>query len=280
MQDAMTSLSFGALRKAQRTLDRIDDESDSVDESDPSLSTDHESKPESEKKRVKEPNRAGATPARKNKHAPTEVTSKRPVSRRRTVVEVQKMDVRDPRFSQLSGGFDATKFRSHYNFLSDMRQGELKTLRENLKRARKLLASSPRDLRPEREAEVERLALAVKRGESSVNKDKREKVEQEALGAIAKEERDKRQEGKKAYWLKNAEKKKLLLKARYDAAAVEGGKRAVKKIVQRKRRKLSQKETKSRPFSRNTNSVAPQPSRKRIAPRTDDGPTKKRPKFA
>ncbi|KAH9081873.1 hypothetical protein EDB83DRAFT_591627 [Lactarius deliciosus] len=280
MQDAMTSLSFGALRKAQRTLDRIDDESDSVDESDGSLSTDHESKPETEKKRVKEPNRPGATPARKNKHAPTEVTSKRPVSRRRTVVEVQKMDVRDPRFSQLSGGFDATKFRSHYNFLSDMRQGELKTLRENLKRARKLLASSPRDLRPEREAEVERLALAVKRGESSVNKDKREKVEQEALGAIAKEERDKRQEGKKAYWLKNAEKKKLLLKARYDAAAAEGGKRAVKKIVQRKRRKLSQHETKSRPFSRNTNSVAPQPSRKRIAPRTDDGPTKKRQKFA
>ncbi|KAH9065949.1 hypothetical protein EDB87DRAFT_1554613 [Lactarius vividus] len=272
----MTSLSFGALRKAQRTLDRVDDESDSVNESDSSFSTDHESKPESGKKCVKEPNKASATPARKNKHAPTEVTSKRLVSRRRTVVE----DVRDPRFSQLSGDFDPTKFRSHYDFLSDMRHGELKTLRENLKRARKLLTSSPRDLRPEREAEVERLALAVKRGESSVNKDKREKVEQEALGAIAKEERDKRREGKKAYWLKNAEKKKLLLKARYDAVAEEGGKRAVKKIVQRKRRKLSQNETKSRPFSRNTNSVVPQPSRKRIVPRTDDGPTKKRQKFA
>jgi len=84
-----------------------------------------------------------------------------------------------------------------------MRSGELKILRENLKRARKLLASSPRDLRPEREAEVERLALAVKRGESSVNKDKRERVEQEALGAIAKDERDRRRDGKKAYWLKN-----------------------------------------------------------------------------
>ena|SRR5258708_40298192 len=85
-----------------------------------------------------------------------------------------------------------------------MREGELKMLRENLKRARKMLASSPRDLRPEREAEVERLALAVKRGESSVNKDKRERVEQVALGTIAKEERDKRQKGKKAYWLKNS----------------------------------------------------------------------------
>lgn len=276
----MTSLSFRALRKAQRTLDDMDDdESDSADESDGSLSTDHESKSESGK-RVKEPKKPNATHARKNKHAPTEVTSKRPVSRRRTVVEVQKMDVRDPRFSQLTGDFDATKFRSHYNFLSDMHQGELKILRENLRRARKLLASSPRDLRPEREAEVERLSLAVKRGESSVNKDKRERVEQDALGAITKEERDKRQKGKKAYWLKNTEKKKLLLKARYDAVAAEGGKRAVKKIVERKRKKLSQHETKSRPFPRNTNSVTPQPSRKHTRPGKDDGPTNKRQRLA
>ena len=77
------------------------------------------------------------------------------------------------------------------------------TLRDNLKRARKLLASSPQQLRPEREAEVERLALAVKRAESFVNRDKRERVEREALSAVTKEERDKRQMGKKAYWLKN-----------------------------------------------------------------------------
>ena len=84
-----------------------------------------------------------------------------------------------------------------------MRRDELVTLRDNLKRARKLLASSPQHLRPEREAEVERLALAVKRAESLVNRDKREKVEREALSAVTKEERDKRQMGKKAYWLKN-----------------------------------------------------------------------------
>lgn len=84
-----------------------------------------------------------------------------------------------------------------------MRQGELVTLRDSLKRARKLLTSSPRHLRPEREAEVERLALAVKRAESSVNRDKRERVEREALTALTKEERNKRQTGKKAFWLKN-----------------------------------------------------------------------------
>ena len=61
----MTSLSFGALRKAQRTLDRMDNESDSADESDESPSTDHESNSES----LKESNKASATHARKNKHA-------------------------------------------------------------------------------------------------------------------------------------------------------------------------------------------------------------------
>jgi ribosomal RNA-processing protein 36 len=84
-----------------------------------------------------------------------------------------------------------------------MREAELATLRDNLKRAHKLLTSSPRHLRAEREAEVERLAIAVKRAESSVNRDKREKVEQGALGAIKKEERTKRQKGKKAFWLKD-----------------------------------------------------------------------------
>ena len=85
-----------------------------------------------------------------------------------------------------------------------MRDGELTTLRDNLKRARKLLASSPRHLREEREAEVERLALAMKRAESSVNRDKRERVEQEALTVAKKEEHVKRQKGKRAYWLKDS----------------------------------------------------------------------------
>jgi len=184
-----------------------------------------------------------------------------------------------------------------------MREGELATLRDNLKRARKLLTSSPLHLRAEREAEVERLALAVKRTESSVNRNKRESVEQEALSAIKKEEQKKRQKGKKAFWLKGggsfcflqswptkprqlfqiAEKKKLLLKARYDAMAAEGGKRAVKKAIEKRRKKLSQSETKSRPFSRITHSAStpmPELSRKRKASGNDNVPVKKRQKSA
>ncbi|KAI0004132.1 hypothetical protein BJV74DRAFT_427135 [Russula compacta] len=205
-----SSLSFGALRKARRTLDRIHADLDVGEESDESYSTEEQKSDDShdeERKqkdefRVKEPEKDAAIAGRKSKNAPTEVTSKRPVSRRRMIVEVEKKVIRDPRFSQLSGEFDATMFRNHYKFLPEIREGELVTLRDNLKRARKLLVSSPRHLRPEREAEVERLALAVKRAESFVNRDKRERVEQQALSAVTKEERNKRQNGKTAFWLK------------------------------------------------------------------------------
>lgn len=86
-----------------------------------------------------------------------------------------------------------------------MHTQEMKTLRENLKRARKLLANSPRDLREEREQEVQRLERAYKRAESQVSKDRREKIEQEALGKVAKEEKEKRSAGKGAWYLKNGE---------------------------------------------------------------------------
>ena len=75
-------------------------------------------------------------------------------------------------------------------------------LRETLKQARKLLATSPRDLRSEREGEVYRLEQAIKRGESMVNKDRLDQVRRDALGKAKKEEEAKRQEGKGKWFLK------------------------------------------------------------------------------
>jgi ribosomal RNA-processing protein 36 len=83
-----------------------------------------------------------------------------------------------------------------------MHKTELCTLKENLKRARKMLASSPRDQREEREQEVAKLEQAVKRAESNVNRDRREQIEQEALGKASQEEREKRKAGKGAWHMK------------------------------------------------------------------------------
>ena len=103
----------------------------------------------------------------------------------------------------MTGEFDSKRFQKQYGFLSNLHSDELKTLRDNLKRARKLLTNSPRDLREEREQEVQRLEHAVKRAESTVNKDRQEKVNQEALSKVAREEKERRKQGKGAWYLKS-----------------------------------------------------------------------------
>lgn len=110
---------------------------------------------------------------------------------------------RDPRFLPMTGEFDAQRFRSQYGFLADMHSQEMKTLRDNLKRARKLLTNSPSHLREEREQEVQRLERAYKRAESMVSKDRQEKIQQEALRRIAQEEKEKRNAGKGAWYMKD-----------------------------------------------------------------------------
>ncbi|KAI0825062.1 hypothetical protein BC628DRAFT_1489006 [Trametes gibbosa] len=245
----LKALPFGALRKAQKTLAKAQVLSDSEDD-ELSEESQLEEMPSSlrpagadkgkerEKKEV---------PKRKNKHAPMEMSSKRPVSRSRFIAE-ENVVPRDPRFLPVSGEFDPRRFHTQYGFLSDMHKEEMKTLRENLKRARKLLINSPHDLREEREAEVQRLERAVKRAESTVNRDRQEKVQLEALGKAKKEEREKRQDGKKAWFMKDADKKEFLLKAKYDALAASGGRSAVRKAIEKKQKKVGQKEKKKRPF--------------------------------
>ena len=111
--------------------------------------------------------------------------------------------MRDPRFLPFTGKFQPHLHRQSYGFLADMHKTELSTLKENLKRAKKMLASSPRDQREEREQEVAKLEQAVKRAESNVNRDKREQIEQDALGKAKQEEREKRKAGKGAWHMKD-----------------------------------------------------------------------------
>ncbi|KAI8990504.1 hypothetical protein BD414DRAFT_438126 [Trametes punicea] len=248
----LRALPFGALRKAQKALAKAHAGSETEDEaSDVESGPGHETEstapaPRLDKGKGREQAPEKEIPKRKNKHAPMEMSSKRPVPRMRFVDE-HKVVPRDPRFLPITGEFDRKRFHTQYGFLAEMHEEELKTLKENLKRARKLLANSPRNLREERQAEVERLERAVKRAESLVNKDRQEKVQLEALSKAAKEEREKRKQGKKAWYMKNADKKALLLRAKYDALAATGGRGAVRKAIEKKQKKISQKEKKRKP---------------------------------
>jgi ribosomal RNA-processing protein 36 len=263
LEDDLSSLPLGMLRKAQHALSQTRALTDSESESESDAPSEEDAYPTDDerpqsttskgKDKDKEHQDKHSKPRkdlakRSSKHAPTEITSKRPVTRRRTVIESKAPVPRDPRFLHITGTYDPQKFKSQYTFLSTLHTSELSTLRSNLTLARKLLLNSPKDLRAEREREVGRLELAVKRAESSVNRDKREKVEMEALERVGREEREKRKKGKAGWWMKSTEKKELLMKARYDAIASSGGKRAVKKAIEKKQKKQSQKEKRSRPF--------------------------------
>ncbi|KAN0087581.1 protein of unknown function (DUF947) domain containing protein [Tylopilus felleus] len=262
LEDDLSSLPLGALRSAQRSLAQAhalsDTESDSEvqSESDVSASSDDDPSPRPTKgKHAEKPDppskpKNGPT-KRANKHAPVEVTSKRPVSRRRVVVDDTLPKPRDPRFMHATGRYEPSKFKQQYDFLSGLHDNELATLREHVKRARKLLANSPSHLRAEREEEVTRLERTMKRAESTVNLDNRERVELEALQSAKQAEKEKRKQGKAGWWMKRSEKKQLLATARLDAIASVGGKRAVKKALEKKQKKIGQKERKMRPFPRN-----------------------------
>ncbi|KAF8961000.1 hypothetical protein BDZ97DRAFT_1905681 [Flammula alnicola] len=225
LKNNLHDLPLGALRQAQRILSQAEPESDSESGSD---SGDGESASGSDDAPPAKPRTDISK--RSSKHAPIEVTSKRPVTRKRTVVEV-------PKISSLR------KIPKSYGFLSDNHKNELATLRETLKQARKLLASSPRELRSEREHEVYRLEQAVKRAESMVNRDRLDQVQRDALSKVKKEELEKRSHGKGEWYLKRGEKQKLVVEARYEASPS-------RKAIEKKQKKESQKEKRSRPYAK------------------------------
>jgi len=176
------------------------------------------------------------------------LTSKRPVPRHRVVVNMAKDKSRDPRFLPRTGKLQTTHYHGNYSFLPEMHENELGELKASLSRAKKMMVNSPRELRAEREAEVKRLELAFKRTESIVQREHREKLERDALETVAREEKQKRKAGKGDWWMKDSEKKAMLLRARYDALAASGKPGVVKKAIEKKQRKIAQKEKRSRPF--------------------------------
>ncbi|KJA29470.1 hypothetical protein HYPSUDRAFT_50857 [Hypholoma sublateritium FD-334 SS-4] len=260
LKNDLQDLPLGALRQAQRILGQAEAESDSESDSDgesggsadePPTVLDTKGKGKEKVEKVEwSIKRRDDIAKRSSKHAPTEVTSKRPVTRKRQVIEVPKLIPRDPRFLPMTGEFSADKFQQSYSFLAENHKKELSTLREALKQARKLLSSSPRDLRSAREHEVYRLEQAIKRAESLVNKDRLDQVQRDALGKIKKEEATKRTQGKGEWHLKRGEVQKVVVQARYEALAKEGGQRAVKRAIEKKQKKESQKEKRSRPYAK------------------------------
>lgn len=170
---------------------------------------------------------------RTSKHAPTEISSKKAVSRKREVVAVPKREYRDPRFEVTAGIVDQSKVRKAYSFLDDYREDEMKALKNAVKAAKD----------EDSKEKLKRVLLSLEsRKKAQIRNDK----EQEILDKHRKEEKEAVKQGKKPFYLKKAEQKKRVLLDQY--GELKG--KQLDRIIERRRKKVEGKEKKRMPFAR------------------------------
>jgi ribosomal RNA-processing protein 36 len=171
---------------------------------------------------------------RSSKHAPTSISSKRAVTRRRTAVPMAKSTVRDPRFDPISGLVDYTALQKKYSFLDTYRTDEITTLKKAMKNP-KLPAS-----------EKEVLKRQVVSMESKMAFEKSKEREAKVVREHRKEEKKRVEEGKTPFYIKKSVVRENALKDRFEG--MKGRQRD--KVIERRRKKLTAKERRGMPEER------------------------------
>lgn len=194
---------------------------------------------------------------KKSKHAPTESSSKRADFYRRKPmlnesgigvdIGAHKYKPRDPRVDSLSGHLDVQHFEHNFDFLQDMRQKEMGSLRKNIA-ARK--ASG-------RKGQSRRRRMGLTNDGGSLEEDQfelkrlmqekadvdRARIDRAAKQTVKKKLHEDVAEGKRgAFFLKRKEMKRLHLEAKYEEIRKRGGDRAVDKVVAKRRKKNKSKD--------------------------------------
>ena len=278
-----TSISFGALARAQASLQGTDSRKRKRDPPSPFASSTIQSTRHTGTFSPSDPNdhtaealerKAGQKKHKDNlrkqqashtrrlsKHAPTELTSKRAVSRKRSVVgNIPKREARDPRFESALGPLNEQKVKSNYAFLTGYEDDELRALKLQIKRISTTDAKSkPKQQKQNQnvadeapnvhvqQREKDRLKREVMRMESRRKAQERKDAEQEVRRRHRREEKAKVEAtGKTPFYLKKAEVKKEALVERYKG--MKG--KEVDKLVERRRKKKAGREKKNLPRAR------------------------------
>lgn len=184
---------------------------------------------------------------RSSKHAPAEMSSKKPVSRKRDFLTVsaplQKRQPRDPRFmppnlgagGKVPAAVAEMKARRAYAFLDEYREAEMQQLREAVKKAR-----DP--------AQREQLQRALVSMEDRKRAQERRDRERAVLEEHRRREKELIRQGRKQrpFYLKRSEQKKRVLVEQFQGMK----KRQVDKAIERRRKKMAAKEKKLLPVAR------------------------------
>ena len=231
------SISFGALVKAQASLGKRKRSNDDNGYEDAYEFPEKNKAPRDFISNEALERRAGKKDARDfsrtSKHAPAELSSKKAVSRKREAVPTQKVDHRDPRFEPISGSVDEQKTKKNYTFLDTYRDSEISELKSAI--------SKTKD--SEGKEKLKRALLSM---ESRKKAQEMKEQQQEVLRKHRKEEKEKIVQGKKPFYLKKADQKKLALVEKFEG--MKG--RQVEKVIERRRKKKSAKERKEMPDAR------------------------------
>lgn len=238
-----SQISFGALAKAQalmpnRRKNARKDKEENSDNSDVSEEDTRgmgafDDKPS---------DRKHALQKRSSKHAPTEVTAKRAVTRKREVVSVPKVVARDPRFGPVgttsysrhpNPAMEEEATRRNYAFLDKYRDDELAELKKQVKKTRDPAAK-------------EALQRDIISRQSRKQMMERREAERAVVDEHKRQEKELVKQGKQPFYLKKSEQKKRAIMNRF--AGMKKGE--ADRAIERKRKKLASKERREMPMER------------------------------
>ncbi|OMJ12808.1 rRNA biogenesis protein RRP36 [Smittium culicis] len=173
---------------------------------------------------------------KKTKNAPSEMSSKRPVSRFRAVVPVKSDKPYDPRFDKATGHFNKDLFEKSYSFLNDYRASEVEEIQNKISK-----------LKNKDTQKVEEYESMLKQIKSKMLTD----VNKTKLNDIRKEHRKREKElveqGKKPFFLKKSTVKQIELSERFEKLK---GTKKLDMLLEKKRKRNAAKDHKSMPFKR------------------------------
>ncbi|KAJ1888462.1 rRNA biogenesis protein rrp36 [Kickxella alabastrina] len=173
---------------------------------------------------------------RNSKKMPTQMSSKRPVSRFRQVVESTKPTTRDPRFDSLSGNFNEDLFEKSYDFLDKQQEEEIEQMRKQ--------AQQIKDKDPE---EAERIKLAVGSMQSRIAAKSQKKHTQELMRKHRKKEEEAVKEGKMPYFLKKKDLKQIQVAERFSRLKDSS---ALDTFLEKRRKRNATKDHRNMPYQR------------------------------
>lgn len=176
--------------------------------------------------------------ARANKNRPMEVSSKKPISRFREVIQAPKRVIRDPRFESLCGTLDVEGFKKRYNFLFvDNLPAEKQEIRKLMKKT-----SDPEAINELKN----RIAWIDKQLKSSSAKHSDAQI----LAEHKKKEREAARQGKRPFYLKKSEIRRQRLVEKFNDLKASG---KLESFIEKRTRKNAAKDRRYMPYRRPSN---------------------------